>query len=132
MYLSIYQDANVTQWGLDIADAKVDMMLEDEAFHLSTIELLRELDEQKRHIDKPFMWDSPIMGEWEPMDIEDTAIEHSDNQDLAATALQAAIYALKRCDTALQDIGIDDEEFKAMALYCEQSLRNVNGVQRLW
>jgi hypothetical protein len=128
----------LTELGVEIQDFKVDMTLYDEQFELQLMMLERDIDAQRKAISKPFVWDSPIEGEWQYIDIdkremnEDTHIEHNDNQNLAVTAMQAVIFALKRCDTALQDLGIDDDEFKLMALYCEQSLRSINEVERLW
>jgi hypothetical protein len=200
MYLSIYHDTNLVNHFIDIQDAYTTMILDNEAHNLAMIEADRAYDEEIRALSRPFVWDTPIIGEWTPVDIpqwcsepighdtvwseEDIAeqnawisedlvelhkelaqdeinrkdthnipvpmsninyhtresiqaaqerhIGHSDNQNLAVTAMQAVIFALKRCDTALQDLGIDDDEFKLMALYCEQSLRSINEIERLW
>lgn len=57
------------------------------------------------------------------MDKEAIFNQVNNSQNQAIVQLTIAMRALKQADVHLQNIAIDDEDIKAIVLYCEQSVR---------
>lgn len=151
LYLAIYKDTVANNATVDLQDAYVTMMLDDEAHVYDLIEIDRyyeELDRMIKHQEAEHnpLWDKLTDTETYEDNVDDIYtserniynneeqiyLDYNNSQNMAITALQSAEFALKRVDTELLNLGIDDEDIKVMVLWCQSRIQDIQEIERIF